>query len=125
MAGIGMALDVLLVLGLVEAGPARPGVELRARREQHGAAAGAAVGPVVVVVDVLAGEGPLGARPAQYLVLLGREFLAPLLVGLVDFRTHRSSVIGWDRAHQSPMGTECFISARRPGPRRTLRGLRG
>src|SRR5207237_9560797 len=88
-------LDVLLVFGLVEARPAGSGVELRARREQHGAAAGAAVGAVVMVVDVLPGEGSLGPRLPEHLVLLGRELLGDLLVGLLNFRTHRSSVIGW------------------------------
>src|SRR5439155_24632337 len=95
------ALDVRLVLGLPEARPARTGVELRARREQDGAAAGAAVGAVVVVVDELAGEGRLGARLAQHLVLGRRELAAPLLVGLADFRTHRASVVGSDRREWS------------------------
>src|SRR4051794_3281194 len=69
---------------LGEARPAGAGVELRRGREQLGAAARAAVHAVLLDVPVLAGERALGAALAQHLVLLGRELLAPLLVGLVD-----------------------------------------
>src|SRR4051794_24077149 len=74
--------------GLREARPARPRVELRARHEQLGATARAAIDAVVMAIPVLARERPLGARLAEHLVLLGRQLLAPLRVGLLDLSRH-------------------------------------
>ena len=68
--------------GLEEARPAGARLELRVGREQRRAAAHAHVGAVVVAVPVLAGERPLGAGLAGDLVLLGRQPLTPLVVGL-------------------------------------------
>src|SRR4051812_44236965 len=81
-------LDRLGELRLGEARPARAGVELRLGVEQLRAAGGAAVDAVLVVVPVLAGERALGALLAQHLVLLGRELLAPLGVGLLNLGGH-------------------------------------
>src|SRR5262245_57915142 len=69
---------------LIEAGPASAAVELGGRGEQRQVAAGAVVhaGPILLVER--AGEGALGAVLAQHIVLLGREQLLPLLVGLGD-----------------------------------------
>src|SRR5262245_58898740 len=64
-----------------EAGPAGARVELGLRREQRLAAGHAAVGAVLVVVPVDAGEGRLGAAVAGHLELEGGEPLAPALVG--------------------------------------------
>src|SRR5688572_13716451 len=50
-----------------EAGPAGPGVELRAALEEGVAAGQAAVEPVVLGVDVGAGEGALRAGLPQHL----------------------------------------------------------
>src|SRR3954447_10844944 len=72
-------LDLALLGGLVEAGPAGAGVELRARVEQVLAAHNAAVHAVVVAVVVLAGEGALGPGLLGHVVLLGGEPLAQLL----------------------------------------------
>ena len=83
-AAILVQLDVVGDGGLVEARPPGAGVELRVRGEQLGAAAGTPVGPVVLRVDVLAGERMLGRVRAQYRVLLGGELRLPLLVGQVD-----------------------------------------
>src|SRR3954453_7077367 len=69
---------------LGEARPARAGVELGRGREQLRAAARTAIDAVLLDVPVLAGERALRAALAQYLVLLGGELLAPLVVGLVD-----------------------------------------
>ena len=69
---------------LVEARPPGARIELRVGAEQLGAAAGAAIGAVVLDVDVLAGERALGPVLAQDLVLLGRQALAPLLVGQLN-----------------------------------------
>src|SRR4051812_5587585 len=70
---------------LAEARPPRPGLELRGRVEQLGAACRTAVDAVVVAIPVLAGEGALGAGLPQHLELLGRELGLPLVVGLLDF----------------------------------------
>jgi hypothetical protein len=71
-------LDVLGDRGLVEARPAGAGVKLRARVEQLGATARAVVGAVIFGVDILAGERRFGSLPAQHVVLIGRQSLAPL-----------------------------------------------
>src|SRR5947207_2706226 len=78
-------LDGVVVARLEEARPSRARVELCVRAEQLGAAAGAAVHTLVVGGPQLACEGALGAGPAEHPVLLGRELLAPLLLGLLDF----------------------------------------
>src|ERR1700744_1392493 len=75
--------DVFGHRGLIEAGPPGPGFELGARGKQLRAAAGAAIGPVVLEVDVLAGEGAFGGGVAQDLELIWAQALAPLLFGEV------------------------------------------
>src|SRR3569833_2870736 len=77
-------LDFFRIGRFPEAGPAAAGVELRVRGEQLRAAAGAAVGAVLVMVPVLAGEGAFGSRLPQHAELLGRQRLPPLLVALRD-----------------------------------------
>src|SRR5438105_13862178 len=77
-------LEGVLANGLVEAGPARARVEFRVRAEQVGAAAGAAVDPLVLHVHVCAGERGLGRRLPQNLVLVRRQLLLPILVGEGD-----------------------------------------
>src|SRR5690349_22125177 len=77
-------LDVLLRDRIPEAGPPGAGLELRIRGEELRAARDAAVDTLGVVVPVLAGEGGLGAGLAGHLVLLRREQLLPLRVGLLD-----------------------------------------
>src|SRR5215207_10422893 len=67
---------------LSEARPARARVVLRAAIEERVAAGGTVVEAVFVGVHVLAGERVLGRRLAQDGVLLWREPLAPLLVGV-------------------------------------------
>src|SRR5262249_5031143 len=81
---VGAQLDGLRDRRLGEARPAGAGVELRVAAEQHGAAARARVVAGLLVVGVLAGERRLGAGAAQHVVLLWRELLTPLLVGLLD-----------------------------------------
>src|SRR5690606_39816845 len=74
-------LDGVLGLGLVEARPAAVGLELRVRAEPLGAARTARVDALARLPQEVTGPGALGALLAQHVVLLGREELAPLLVG--------------------------------------------
>src|SRR5271154_6392418 len=83
---VGAQLDVLRDRGLGEARPARARLELGVRAEEMVAAGGAAVGPISLGERVLPGEWGLGATAAQYLVLLRRKLLAPLLLGLGALR---------------------------------------
>src|SRR5207237_607022 len=69
---------------LEEAWPARSGLELGVGIEQRLAASGALVHPLVVIVDIGAGERALSALLAHHLVLLRRQLLPPLGVGLFD-----------------------------------------
>src|SRR5205085_410651 len=66
--------------------PAAPGVVLCLGGEELGAAAGAAVRPVLEDVVVLAAERPLRALVAEHVVLLARQLGPPLLLGLLDLR---------------------------------------
>src|SRR5436190_7265822 len=81
---VGAQLDRLGDGRLGEARPAGARVELRVGVEEPCAAGPAAVVAGFLVVGVLAREGRLGARPAQHLVLRGRQLLAPLAIGLDD-----------------------------------------
>ena len=78
------SLDVLGHGRLVEARPSGARVELRVGLEQLRAAPGAQIRAVVLHVDVLTGERTLGAVLAEDLVLLGRQPIAPLLIGETD-----------------------------------------
>ena len=80
--------------------------------EQLGAAAGAAIGAVVLDVDVLAGERPLGAVLAQDLVLLGRQPLAPLLVGELDLARGVGFVFGSHGDYGSAVPPSDTVNAR-------------
>src|SRR5436190_22571388 len=84
VAVVGTQLDRLGDSRLGEARPAGARVELRVGIEELRAAGCAAVVAGLLVVGVLAREGRLGARPAQHLVLRGRQLLAPLAIGLDD-----------------------------------------
>src|ERR1700691_3050273 len=66
---------------LVEAGPPAVRIELGVRAEQLGTARAAPVDALGLGVGVLALERRLRARLPQHAVLLGRELLAPFLVG--------------------------------------------
>src|SRR5215218_454012 len=83
-AAVFLGLDVLLVRRRPEARPARPGVVLGLGAEERFPAACTQVDAVFFVIPVLTREGPLGTLHAGYAVLLGRELLLPVLVGLVD-----------------------------------------
>src|SRR5690606_13274181 len=83
-AAVGLLADRLFLHRLVEARPARTRLELRLALEELLPARGADIGAVALVLPVLAGEGRLRPVLAQHLVLLGRELLPPLLVGLLD-----------------------------------------
>src|SRR5262249_31663555 len=71
-----------------EAGPAAVRLELLARGEERLAAGGAAEGAPLLGGVVLAAEGRLGALLAEHPVLIGRQLLAPLGVGLLDLLGH-------------------------------------
>src|SRR3954451_21097957 len=90
--------------GLGERRPAGPRLELRVRREQLRAAAGAAVHAVVVTVPVLAGERTLRPGLPEYGVLLTRELLSPLRVGLRDLSLHDSDC-SRQAGHDAPIRT--------------------
>src|SRR5205823_14760684 len=79
-----------------------------------GPAAGAAVRARLEDVVVLAAERRLRTLLAQHLVLLGRQLLPPLLLGLLDLR-HEPSVAG----RGAPNGIRTRATALkgpRPGP---------
>ncbi len=62
-----------------------------------------------MAVPERAGEGPLGPAPAQHLVLLGRQLLAPLRVGLGDLGSHAERVeLG--RMEISPADVERLVA---------------
>src|SRR5205823_6251920 len=81
---VGTQLDGLGDRRLGEARPTGAGIELGVRREQRRTAAGTSVRAVLLGVPVGAGEGALGALPAQHVVLLRCQLPAPLLVALDD-----------------------------------------
>src|SRR3954454_12578322 len=71
-----------------EAGPAAAAVKLFRRAKQFGPAANAAVFAVFVVIPVLTGKGWLGSFFTGYVELIGRQLLAPLIVGFLDVVRH-------------------------------------
>src|SRR5258706_14123132 len=89
---------------LGEARPPRAGVELGVRAEQLIPAAGAAVGAVVLGVDVFAGEGGLSVASAQHVILLAGQVLPPPPLGLLEL-WGRGGPWGPGAAHRgSPLG---------------------
>src|SRR6516165_6816486 len=87
--------------GLVEARPPGARVELGVGAEQLGPAARAPVEPVLVIVDELPGEGPLGVGLAQHAVLQWAQLLAPLLVRLGDLASDGRLGAGTSLTHGS------------------------
>src|SRR3546814_17224231 len=87
MADIPVLLHRILFDRSGETGPAGARIELRVAGEKHRAAARAAVYAMVVVVPVFAGDGRLGPRLAQHLILAGVKLLAPPRISLVDLAT--------------------------------------
>src|SRR5215211_474503 len=83
-ASVGSQLHRVRLGRLPERGPAGAGVELCVGAEQLLAAGAAAVDAVLVVVPVGACERALGALLAEHVVLVGRELLAPLFLGLLE-----------------------------------------
>src|SRR5438270_7065572 len=79
-------LDIRPVARLGKARPASPGIELRLRREQLRAAAGAAVDAAPLLVHVLSRKRAFGPLSAQHLVLRRGERLSPLALALRDPR---------------------------------------
>src|SRR5947207_12720722 len=114
VARVGLLLHGLLPRRRRERRPAAAGVVLRIRVEQLRAAAGAAVGARLEDMVVLPAERSLGSLLAEDAVLLGRQLLAPLLLGLLDLR-HATSV----PAVGAPNGIRTRATALkgpRPGP---------
>src|SRR3954447_9467863 len=113
----GGVLDVLHSVGhrLVEARPAAAGVELRVGLEELRPARLAGVHARGLGVGVLPDERSLGAGLAQHGVLLGRELLAPLLVGLLHLVGHgpslprRTSADETERTLDTRSVTRCYI----------------
>ena len=71
-------------IGLKKDGQPVPELNLASEFEQLRAAAGAGENALALFVVQRRGAGALGAVLAQHLVLLGRQFLAPLGVGFLD-----------------------------------------
>jgi hypothetical protein len=65
--------NVGFVIGLEEAGPARTGVEFRARPEERQTAKAAPVDAILVVVEKHTAEGGLSAMLEQHVALLPGE----------------------------------------------------
>src|SRR3954447_24813449 len=101
--------------GGVERRPAAAGVELRVGLEELGVAGLAGVDALGLGVGVLTDEGSLGAGLTEHGVLLRRELLAPLLVGLLHVVGHVSSVPTRTSVHETeptldtPSVTQCYI----------------
>src|SRR5581483_2954048 len=93
VAGVAPYLDVVFINRLVKARPAGAAIELGVRAEQLQAAADADVFALLVIVPVLAGESALGAVVSCDFVLLGRQLLAPLFIGLDYFVYHLPSFL--------------------------------
>src|SRR4051794_40275135 len=124
-------LDVGCVGRFGEARPAAAGVELGVRGEQLGAAAGAAVGAVVLVVQQGAGERTLGGAMAQDLVGGGLQLGAPLLVVLGDLRhgVYGNEMLSYSHGASDtpPLGETIGANLARtaaPFPRNEARGTR-
>src|SRR5581483_11360681 len=90
IARVALDLDVVFVNGLRKARPAGARIELGVRAEQLQSTADADVLALLVIVPVLAGESALGAVVAGDFVLLRRQFLPPLFLGLAYFIAHLS-----------------------------------
>ena len=88
---------------LDEARPAGAGVELRLGAKQLRAAAGTPIDAGHLGVRVRARERPLRRLPSQDGVLLGREALAPLLVGQLEPSRHHATT--------SETATNCVTAA--------------
>jgi len=85
--GIGLVLvqaNGVIVHRSIEAWPSRAGIVFGLGGEKRAAAGHAAIEAFALVVPIGAGEGTLGAVLARDVILLGRQVLAPLLVGFLD-----------------------------------------
>src|SRR5687768_344505 len=89
---VGCALDVPIVDGPREAGPAGARIVFVAGIEEGGPAARAAVHALAVMIGVLAGERRLRSLLARHVVLLRRQQRPPLAIGLGDLARHGSSI---------------------------------
>src|SRR5258707_719916 len=87
VAGVGRGVD-RFAHRRPEARPARAAFVLGRGIEQRLVAAGAAEDALALLVVQRAGEGPLGAVVAQYMVLQRVEFLLPLRFALLDLAAH-------------------------------------
>src|ERR1700689_2502348 len=67
-----------------EARPTRAAVEFRRRGEVVKVASGAGEDAAPFLMQQWAGEGPLGSRLTKHGVLVGRQQLAPFLIGVRD-----------------------------------------
>ena len=79
---IGLGGDGRVIGRRIEARPAGPRLDFRARVEELGPAAGTGTRAFSMLVPEISGEGPLGALLAQDAALLRGEFGPPLRIGL-------------------------------------------
>src|SRR5271168_5035831 len=82
--GVRVLRDVLAISGGKKTRPSRARIKLRIRAKQQRATTDAVIGPVVMLVPVLAAEGALRARGAGHLILLRSQLLPPLGLCLGD-----------------------------------------
>ena len=101
---------------LGEARPAGAGVELVVGAEERSRRRPRSGSPGVLVVAVLARERRLGAGPAQDLVLLGRQLLAPFLIALWTFGSARHSHVLAPRSSAFPSVRRGPASVTATGP---------
>src|SRR5215475_984731 len=85
VAVVGLFVDMALRRRLAEAWPAAAGIEFGVRLEQPLPATGADIGPLPMLMFVLAGERPLRRLLAQDGILHRGQFLSPLGLALDDF----------------------------------------
>ncbi len=88
MTGVGSVFDAIGCGRGVETGPSAAGVIFGAGVEEFLTAGGAEIHAGSFSVGVLAGERQLGTFLAKDAVLLGSEFLFPLLFGFCDLLGH-------------------------------------
>jgi hypothetical protein len=79
---VGASLDAVVVDGVPETRPSRPGLVLRLRVEQFGAAPGTGVRAVRFLVEVLAASARFRSLLSEDLVLLVAQAFAPLRLGV-------------------------------------------
>ena len=98
------SLDAFVINWCIEAGPTGTGIILRIRIEQFISTCCAFVYTRVFCLIVLAGKRPLRSFHSADFVLLGREYVFPLLVGFLNFVLHGPIVLQSVERRRLPVG---------------------